>query len=55
MYSKYITACNKACKAFVANMPRLLKIDPKMFYNTIHPSHGPKSKAGCSMEDWEAH
>ena len=34
-------------------MPRLLKTDPKLFCDTIHPCHGPKSKAGCSMEAWE--
>ena len=55
MYSKYVTACNKACWAFVAGMPRLFKTDPKLFYDSIHPWCGPKSKAGCSMEDWEAH
>ena len=47
--------CERACARFSYNLPTLLKRDPKLFYDTIYPSRGPKPTAGCNVADWEAH
>lgn len=32
-----------------------MKRDPKLYFDTIYPSRGPKPAAGCTVADWEAH
>ena len=40
---------------FTSALPALLKCNPELYFDTIYPSRGQHTQAGCSMESYEQH
>ena len=40
---------------FAFALPALLKRNPKIYFDTIYPSRGQHTYAGCSIESYEQH
>ena len=44
-----------AYSQFISTLPALLKRNPEVYYDTIYPSRGQYTQAGCSVESYEQH
>ena len=40
---------------FTSALPVLLKCNPELYFDTIYPSHGQHTQAGCSVESYKQH
>ena len=54
-YSEYTRVCKRVYSQFTSTLPVLHKHNPKAYYDTIYPSRGQHTQAGCSVDSYEQH